>query len=168
MGFSAAFIARPVGTILMALGLMVAGLVAWRFLPVAPLPNVDIPTIVVFAARPGADPETMANSIAAPIERRLSEIAGVTELTSSSSTGASSIVIQFTLERNIDDAAKDVQAALNAATPDLPADLPVRPFLRKFNPAGAPILSLALTSDTRSMAEPVSYTHLTLPTNREV
>ncbi len=153
MGFSAAFIARPVGTILMALGLMIAGLVAWRFLPVAPLPNVDIPTIVVFASRPGADPETMANSIAAPIERRLSEIAGVTELTSSSSTGSSSIVIQFTLERNVDDAAKDVQAALNAATPDLPADLPTRPFLRKFNPAGAPILSLALTSDTRSMAE---------------
>ncbi len=153
MRFSATFIARPVGTILMALGLMIAGLVAWRFLPVAPLPNVDIPTIVVFASRPGADPETMANSIAAPIERRLSEIAGVTELTSTNSVGASSIVIQFELSRNIDDAAKDVQAAINAATPDLPADLPTRPFLRKFNPAAAPIMSLALTSETRSMAE---------------
>jgi multidrug efflux pump len=153
VNFSAAFIARPVGTILMALGLMIAGLVAWRFLPVAPLPNVDIPTIVVFASRPGADPETMANSIAAPIERRLSEIAGVAELTSTNSVGASSIVVQFDLNRNIDDAAKDVQAALNAATPDLPSDLPARPFLRKFNPAAAPILSLALTSETRSMAE---------------
>jgi multidrug efflux pump len=153
MGISAPFIARPVGTILMAIGLMIAGLVAWRFLPVAPLPNVDIPTIVVFASRAGADPETMANSIAAPIERRLSEISGVTELTSTNSTGSTSIVVQFDLNRNIDDAAKDVQAAINAATPDLPSDLPSRPNLRKFNPANAPILSLALTSPTRSMAE---------------
>ena len=153
MTFSAAFIARPVGTILMALGLMIAGIVAYAFLPVAPLPQVEIPTIVVFAGRPGADPETMANSVAAPLERRLSEIAGVTELTSTSSVGATAIVIQFDLSRKIDSAAKDVQAAINAATPDLPPDLPLRPYFRKFNPAAAPIMSLALTSTSLSMAQ---------------
>jgi len=153
MNFSAPFIARPVATILLAIGLMISGIVAYGFLPVAPLPNVDIPTIVVIAARPGADPETMANSVAAPLERRLSEIAGVAELTSTSAVGATSIVIQFELSRDIDSAAKDVQAAINAATPDLPADLPRRPFFRKFNPANAPIMSLALTSDTLAMAQ---------------
>ena len=153
MKFSAAFIARPVGTILMALGLMIAGAVAYRFLPVAPLPSVDIPTIVIFAGRPGADPETMANSVAAPLERRLGEIAGVSEMTSTSSVGSTSIVVQFDLSRKIDSAAKDVQAAINAATPDLPPDLPLRPFFRKFNPADAPIISLALTSNALSMAQ---------------
>ncbi|MCW3475166.1 efflux RND transporter permease subunit [Limobrevibacterium gyesilva] len=153
MGFSAAFIRRPVATVLLSLGLLLAGAVAYRFLPVAPLPSVDIPTIVVFAARPGADPETMAASIAAPLERRLGEIAGVTEITSTSSVGSTSIVVQFDINRSIDGAAHDVQAAINAATADLPADLPTRPYFRKFNPAEAPIMTIALTSDTLSMAQ---------------
>ena len=150
MGFSAPFIARPVATILLSLGLLLSGIVAYRFLPISPLPSVDIPTIVVFAARPGADPETMANSIAAPLERRLGEIPGVTELTSTSSTGSTALVIQFDIDRSIDGAAHDVQAAINAATSDLPSDLPTRPYYRKINPADTPILTLALTSDTLS------------------
>ena len=153
MGFSAAFIRRPVATILLAIGLMIGGTVAYHFLPVAPLPSVDIPTIVVFASRPGADPETVANSLAAPLERRLGEIPGVTEITSTSSVGATSIVIQFDLKRGIDGAAHDVQAAINAAISDLPGDLPIRPYFRKFNPAETPIMSIALTSETMSMGQ---------------
>ena len=153
MNISAPFIHRPVATFLLAFGLLLAGIVAVRFLPVAPLPSVDIPTIVVFAARPGADPETMAASIAAPLERRLGEIPGVTEITSTSSTGSSSIVIQFDIDRPIEGAAHDVQAAINAAYSDLPSDLPTRPYYRKFNPAEAPILTLALTSDVLSTAQ---------------
>ncbi|MDR3531957.1 MAG: efflux RND transporter permease subunit [Rhodopila sp.] len=153
MGFSAIFIARPVATILLSIGLMLSGIVAYRFLPVAALPSVDIPTIVVFAARPGADPETMANSIAAPLERQLGEIAGVTEITSTSSIGNTSIVIQFDIDRDINGAAHDVQAAINAATVDLPSDLPTRPYYRKFNPADAPIMQIALSSATLSTAQ---------------
>jgi len=153
MGFSAAFIARPIATMLLAIGIMLAGIVAYHFLPVAPVPRVDIPTIVVTASRPGADPETMANSIAAPLERRLGEIPGVTEITSTSSLGATSIVVQFDLARDIDGAARDVQAALNAAATELPPDLPSRPGYRKVNPADTPILAIALTSDTLSTAE---------------
>jgi multidrug efflux pump len=153
MSFSTPFILRPVATILLALGLLLAGAVAYRFLPVAPLPSLDIPTIVVFAARPGADPETMATSIAAPLERRLGEIAGVTEITSINAVGASTIIIQFDVDRPINGAAHDVQAAINAATADLPSDLPTRPYYRKFNPAEAPIMTLALTSDTLSTAQ---------------
>jgi multidrug efflux pump len=152
-GFSALFIRRPVATILLGIGILLAGLVAYRFLPVAPLPSVDIPTIVVFASRPGADPETMANSIAGPLERHLGEIAGVTELTSTSSVGVSTIVVQFEISKSLDAAAHDVQAAINAASLDLPADLPVRPYFRKFNPAEAPIMTIALTSDTLSPAQ---------------
>src|SRR5436853_1903474 len=135
MGFSALFIARPVATILLAIGLALAGVVAYRFLPVSPLPSIDIPTIVVMANRPGADPETMANSVAAPLERRLGEISGVTEITSTSSVGSTAVIIQFDYARDIDGAAHDVQAAINAAATDLPADLPTRPFYRKINPA---------------------------------
>ncbi len=153
MGFSAAFIARPVATILLSIGLMLSGMVAYRFLPVAALPRVDIPTIVVFAGRPGADPETMANSVAAPLERRLSEIAGVTEITSTSAIGNTSIVIQFDIDRDINGAAHDVQAAINAATADLPPDLPTRPYYRKFNPADAPVMQIALSSATLSTAQ---------------
>src|SRR5271157_891597 len=142
MGFSAPFIARPVATMLLSLGLLLAGIVAYRFLPISALPSVDIPTMVVFAARPGADPETMANSIAAPLERRLGEIAGITEITSVSSVGNTGIILQFDIDRDIDGAAHDVQAAINAATMDLPADLPTRPFYRKFNPADAPIMQI--------------------------
>jgi multidrug efflux pump len=153
MGFSTPFIARPIATILLSMALLLSGLVAYRFLPASAMPSIDIPTIVVFAGRPGADPETMANSVAAPLERRLGEIPGVTEITSTSSIGFSSIVIQFDIDRDIDGAARDVQAAINAAATDLPEDLPTPPYYRKFNPADAPILSLALTSDTLSIAQ---------------
>ena len=152
-GFSALFIRRPIATILLAIGILLSGAVAYRFLPVAPLPSVDIPTIVVFAARPGADPETMASSIAAPLERHLGEIAGVTELTSTSQVGSSTIVVQFDISKNLDAAAHDVQAAINAASLDLPADLPTRPYFRKFNPADQPVITIALTSDTLSPAQ---------------
>ena len=152
MNVSAPFIRRPVATALLAVGLLISGIVGVRFLPVAPLPSVDIPTIVVFAGRPGADPETMAASIAAPLERRLGEIPGVTEITSTSSTGSTSIVVQFDVDRPIEGAANDVQGAINAAYDDLPSDLPTRPYYRKFNPAEAPVLTLSLTSDTISTA----------------
>ncbi|HEY5280189.1 MAG TPA: efflux RND transporter permease subunit [Pseudolabrys sp.] len=148
MNFSRPFIRRPIGTTLMAIGLFMVGAVAYVFLPVASLPNVELPTISVTASRPGADPNIMAATVAAPLERRLGEIAGVTELTSVSSLGSSRIVVQFDLTRSIDGAARDVQAALNAALSDLPGDLPTLPTFRKFNPAAAPILILALTSKT--------------------
>ena len=142
------FIRRPVGTTLLAIGLFLVGAVAYRFLPVASMPTVEFPTIRVSASRPGADPETMAATVAAPLERRLGEIAGVTEITSRSSLGSTRITVQFDLNRNIDGAARDVQAALNAALTDLPGDLPSLPTFRKFNPAATPILILALTSKT--------------------
>jgi multidrug efflux pump len=145
-GFSEPFISRPVGTTLLAIGLFLTGAVAYRFLPVASMPTVDFPTINVTAARPGADPETMAATVAAPLERRLGEIAGVTELTSRSSLGTTGITIQFDLTRNIDGAARDVQAAINAALTDLPGDLQSTPTFRKSNPAATPIMILALTS----------------------
>ena len=153
MGFSAIFIARPVATILLAIGLFLAGGIAYQFLPVAALPSIDIPTIVVFASRPGADPETIANSVAAPLERRLGEIGGVTEITSISSIGFTSIIVQFDLGRDIHSAGSDVMAAINAASADLPADLPTRPFYRKFNPAEAPIMTIALSSSTLTTAK---------------
>ncbi len=153
MNFSAPFIARPVATILLAIGLLLSGVIAYRFLPVAALPSVDIPTIVVMAARPGAGPETMASSVAAPLERRLGEIPGVSEITSTSSTGNTSIVVQFDIDRDINSAAHDVQAAINAAQVDLPSDLPNRPYYRKFNPADAPIMTIALSSDTLDIAQ---------------
>ena len=153
MNFSAFFINRPVATILLAIGVMLSGTVAYQFLPVAALPSFDVPAIVVIAARPGADPETMATSIAAPLERRLGEIAGITELTSTSAVGNTSIVALFDVDRDIDGAARDVQAAINAATPDLPADLPTRPYYRKINPADMPILQIALSSDTLTTAQ---------------
>ncbi len=148
MNFSAPFIRRPVGTTLMAIGLLLTGLVAYHFLPVASVPTADFPTIRVSAGRPGADPVTMAATIAAPLERRLATIAGVTEITSTSSLGMSNIAIQFDLKRNIDGAARDVQAALNASITDLPGDLPALPTFRKANPAAMPVLILALTSAT--------------------
>ena len=150
---SAPFIQRPIATMLLAVGLMLTGVVAARFLPVASLPSVDIPTIVVFAARPGASPETIAASIAAPLERRLGEIPGVDEITSINSAGAASIVVQFDIDRPIDSAAADVQSAINAAYTDLPADLPTRPYYRKFNPAESPILTLSLTSNELTTAQ---------------
>ncbi len=148
MSFSSPFIHRPIGTTLLAIGLFLVGAVAYALLPVASLPVFDLPTISVVATRPGADPATMASTVAAPLERRLGEIAGVTEITSTSTLGSTGITVQFDLARNIDGAARDVQAALNAAAADLPADLPQSPIFRKANPSAAPILILALTSET--------------------
>ena len=146
--FTDQFVLRPIGTALFAVGLFLAGLAAYSQLPVASLPSVDFPVVRVGASRPGADPATMAASVAAPLERRLGEIAGVNEITSSSSLGSTNITVQFDLSRKIDSAARDVQAALNGAVNDLPADLPSLPYFRKANPAAAPVLILALTSDT--------------------
>ena len=148
MNVSQPFIIRPIGTALMALGLMLIGLVAYFHLAVASLPNVEIPTITVTASQPGADAETVAATLAAPLERRLGEIAGVTEMTSRSSTGSTRIMIQFDLRRDIEGAARDVQAAINGAAVDLPGDLPTMPVFRKFNPNSIPVLVLAMTSRT--------------------
>ncbi len=151
--FSAPFIRRPVATTLLTIGMVLAGLIAVRLLPLSPLPQVDYPTISVSAVLPGASPETMATSVAAPLERQFAHIAGVTEMTSTSYLGSTSIVLQFDLDRNIDGAARDVQAAINAARTYLPAALPSNPTYRKVNPAEAPILILALTSDTVGRAQ---------------
>ncbi|MGE4011031.1 MAG: efflux RND transporter permease subunit, partial [Alphaproteobacteria bacterium] len=148
MNFSYPFILRPVATTLLAVGLFLVGAVAYNFLPVASLPSVDFPTIRISASRPGADPATMASTVAAPLERRLGEIAGVTEISSYSSLGSTSITVQFDLDRNIDKAARDVQAAINASLADLPSDLGSAPSFRKANPAASPVLILALTSTT--------------------
>src|SRR5882724_9246013 len=148
MNVSYPFIMRPVGTTLLAIGLLLVGIVAYRLLPVASLPNVEIPTIRVSASRPGADPAIVAATVAAPLERTLGTIAGVTEITSVSSLGSTSIIVQFDLTRSIEGAARDVQAAINASLTDLPSDLPSLPSFRKFNPAATPVLILALTSKT--------------------
>ena len=148
MNISAPFIKRPVGTTLLTIALALAGVVGFRFLPVAPLPQVEFPTIQVQAALPGASPETMASSVAMPLERQFGRIAGVTEMTSTSYLGSTTIVLQFDLSRNIDGAARDVQAAINAARGQLPSNLPNNPQYRKVNPADAPILILSLTSPT--------------------
>src|SRR5882757_1115889 len=147
-GFSEPFIRRPVGTTLLAIGLFLVGAVAYRFLPVASMPTVDFPTINVNATRPGADPETMAATVAAPLERRLGEIPYTTLFRSRSSLGSTRITAQFDLTRNIDGAARDVQAAINAALSDLPGDLQSSPTFKKSNPAATPIMIVALTSKT--------------------
>ncbi len=148
MSFSSVFIRRPVATTLIGLGLVFAGLVAFRLLPVSPLPQVDFPTITVFSTLPGASPETMATSVAMPLERELGHIASVNEMTSSSTLGTTRITLQFDLDRNIDGAARDVEAAINAARALLPPNLPSNPTYRKVNPADAPIMILSLTSET--------------------
>src|SRR5437773_9035607 len=148
MNISAPFIKRPIGTSLLAAALLIAGILAFNFLPVAPLPQVEFPVISVSAGLPGASPETMASSVATPLERQFGRIAGINQMTSSSQLGSTNIVLQFDLNRNIDAAARDVQAAINAARGQLPANLPNNPNYRKVNPADAPILILSLTSDT--------------------
>jgi multidrug efflux pump len=148
MNFSAPFIRRPIATSLLTLALLLAGSLAYRLLPVAPLPQVEYPVISVNAGLPGASPETMASSVATPLERQFGRIAGITQMTSSSSLGSTNITLQFDLNRNIDAAARDVQAAINAARSNLPANLPSNPNYRKVNPADAPVMILALTSDT--------------------
>jgi multidrug efflux pump len=150
---STPFIKRPAATTLLTIALGLAGIIAYRFLPVSPLPQVEFPTIQVGAALPGASPETMASSVATPLERQFGRIAGVTEMTSASYLGAGGITMQFDLNRNIDAAARDVQAAINAARGQLPSDLPYNPTYRKVNPADAPILILALSSDTMRQGE---------------
>jgi hydrophobe/amphiphile efflux-1 (HAE1) family protein len=151
--FSAPFIRRPVATFLLSAAIIIAGSVAYSLLPVASLPQVEFPVISIGASLPGADPDTMASSVATPLERQFSRIAGVNQMTSASSTGATSITLQFDLSRSIDGAARDVQAAINAARAQLPANMPSNPTYRKLNPADAPILILALTSDTASRAQ---------------
>ncbi|WP_431858127.1 multidrug efflux RND transporter permease subunit [Azospirillum sp.] len=148
MGLSTPFIHRPVGTSLLMVGVLLLGIVAYRFLPVASLPQVEFPTIVVSASLPGASPEIMASTVATPLERRLARIADVTEITSNSTLGSTSVVVQFDLGRDIEAASRDVQAAINAAGGDLPKDLPNPPRMRRVNPADAPVLVLAVTSDT--------------------
>ncbi|GJD61554.1 efflux RND transporter permease subunit [Methylobacterium frigidaeris] len=150
MNLSAPFILRPVATTLLTLGVLLAGLFAFVRLPVAPLPQIDFPTILVQAQMPGASPDTMATTVAAPLERRLGQIADVDQMTSTSSVGQTRIVLQFGLDRDINGAARDVQAAINAARADLPTALRTNPTYRKFNPADAPILILGLTSKTLS------------------
>jgi len=147
-GISEPFVRRPVGTTLLAIGLFLVGAVAYGFLPVAAVPNIDFPSIRVSASRPGADPSVMAATVAAPLERRLGEIAGIDQITSTSSLGSTNIQLQFSIGRDIDRAARDVQAAINAALADLPSDLPSLPRFHKANSAAAPVFVLALTSKT--------------------
>ena len=149
MSISETFIRNSVGTTLLTIAVALAGIIAFRLLPVSPLPEVEFPTIQVQALLPGASPQTMASSVATPLERQFGRIAGLTELTSTSSLGATSIVLQFDLNRNIDAASRDVQAAINAAHSQLPANLPQNPTYRKVNPADAPILIIGLTSPTK-------------------
>jgi hydrophobe/amphiphile efflux-1 (HAE1) family protein len=153
MSISEPFIRRPVGTSLLAAGVLLLGAVAYHFLPVAPLPKVDFPTISVSAQVPGVDPATAASSLAAPLERRFAQIAGVTEITSVSSLGGSNITIQFDLNRDINGAARDVQSAINAASGELPTGLPQPPSYRKVNPSDAPIMVLAMTSAALPLSE---------------
>jgi multidrug efflux pump len=153
VNISEPFIKRPVATSLLAAALLLVGATAYTQLPVAPLPRVDYPTINVNSSLPGASPETMASAVATPLERRFGRIAGLTEITSVSSLGSVSLTLQFDLDRDVDSAARDVQAAINAAAGDLPPNLPTRPNFRKVNPADAPILILSLTSKTLPLAK---------------
>jgi HAE1 family hydrophobic/amphiphilic exporter-1/multidrug efflux pump len=148
MSFSAPFIRRPIATSLMMAAILLLGLVAYPLLPVAPLPQVDFPTIQVNASLPGASPETMASSVATPLERQFAQIPGVSQMTSTSGLGSTSITVQFELNRNIDAAAQDIQAAINAASGQLPKNLPNAPTYRKVNPADAPILIMSVSSDS--------------------
>lgn len=153
MSVSSPFIKRPVGTSLLTVGVLLSGILSFQFLPVAPLPQVEFPVIQVSASLPGASPETMASAVATPLERQFGRIAGINQMTSTSQTGSSGIVLQFDLNRNIDAAGRDVQAGINAARSQLPSYMPGNPSYRKVNPADAPILILALTSDTITLPQ---------------
>lgn len=153
MNLSAPFIKRPIATSLLALGIVVAGIIAFLLLPVAPLPEIEFPTISVQASLPGASPEVMASSVATPLERQIGKIAGITEMTSSSGLGSTRVTVQFDLSRDIDGAARDVQAAINAAGSTLPSNLPIKPTYRKVNPADAPIMIITLTSNLYSRGQ---------------
>src|SRR5579859_1983464 len=153
MSISAPFIRRPIGTSLLAAALLLSGILAFNYLPVASLPKMDFPVISVGSGLPGADPQTMASAVATPLERQFGRIAAVNQMTSSSQLGSTSITLQFDLNRDINAAARDVQASINAARSQLPANLPSNPSYRKANPADAPILILALTSDTMTVPQ---------------
>src|SRR6201997_764557 len=153
MNVSTPFIHRPVATTLLTIAIAIAGGIAFKVLPVSPLPQVDFPTISVSASLPGASAEIMASSVATPLERQFGHIAGVTEMTSSSGLGTTNVTIQFDLSRDIDGAARDVEAGINAARTYLPANLPGNPSYRKVNPADAPIMIIGLTSDKYGPAE---------------
>src|SRR5450755_3727357 len=153
MNIAGPFIRRPIATTLLAIGVLLAGSWAYTLLPVSPLPRVDFPTISISASLPGASPETMASSVATPLERRFGRIAGVTEITSTNVLGTTNITLQFDLDRDVDSAARDVQAAIAAAGGELPANLPFRPTYRKVNPADTPVLILSMTSDTVPLAQ---------------
>ncbi|WP_025121940.1 MULTISPECIES: multidrug efflux RND transporter permease subunit MdtC [unclassified Serratia (in: enterobacteria)] len=153
MKFFALFIYRPVATTLLTLAIAIAGIIGFKLLPVSPLPQVDFPVISISASLPGADPETMASSVATPLERALGRIAGVNEMTSMSSLGSTRVILQFDLDRDINGAARDVQAAINAAQSLLPTGMPSRPTYRKVNPSDAPIMILTLTSDTYNQGQ---------------
>jgi len=157
VNLSAPFIRRPIATSLLATGLLLGGTVAFFFLPIAPMPQTDSPTIEVTAKLPGADPVTVATSIAAPLERRFAQIAGVNELTSTSTLGNASVVVQFDVDRNIDAAKRDIQAAINAAASDLPANLVAPPGYKNYNPADPPIIFLSLSSDSLTPGEVYNY-----------
>src|ERR1700690_1513079 len=146
MSISTPFIKRPVATTLITVAIAIAGAIAYTVLPASPLPQVDFPTINIAAGLPGASANIMASSVATPLKPKLGHIAGITEMTSSSSLGSTNITIQFDLSRNIDGAARDVEAAINAARTYLPANLPANPTYRKVNPADSPIMIVALTS----------------------
>ncbi|HCB1979934.1 TPA: multidrug efflux RND transporter permease subunit MdtC [Klebsiella pneumoniae] len=165
MKFFALFIYRPVATILISLAITLCGILGFRLLPVAPLPQVDFPVIMVSASLPGASPETMASSVATPLERSLGRIAGVNEMTSSSSLGSTRIILEFNFDRDINGAARDVQAAINAAQSLLPSGMPSRPTYRKANPSDAPIMILTLTSDTYSQGELYDFASTQLAQN---
>src|ERR1700726_3831161 len=148
MSISAPFIRRPIGTSLLAAALLLSGILAFNYLPVASLPRVDFPVIGVGAGLPGADPQTMASAVASPRERQFGRISGINQMTSTSQLGSTSITLQFDLDRNIDAAGRDVQAAINASAGQLPSDLPSLPTYRKTDPTETPILILAMYSDT--------------------
>ena len=153
MSISAPFIRRPIGTSLLAAALLLSGILAFNYLPVASLPRVDFPVIQVSAQLPGADPQTMASAVATPLERQFGRISAINQMTSTSQLGSTSIVLQFDLNRNIDAASRDVQAAINAARGQLPANLPSNPEYWKANPSEAPIMILDLTSDTETVPQ---------------
>jgi multidrug efflux pump subunit AcrB len=148
MNISAPFVHRPIATSLLMMAIALGGFVAFRLLPVAPLPQVDFPTISISASLPGASPETMATAVAQPLERQFGQVAGITQMTSTSTLGATSVTLQFELNRDIDAAAQDVQAAISAAARQLPDDLPSPPTYRKVNPADSPILVMGVHSDS--------------------
>src|ERR1700723_106979 len=153
MSISGPFIRRPIGTSLLATALLLSGILAFNFLPVASLPRWDFPVIGGGAGLPGADPQTMASAVATPLERQFGRISAVNQMTSSSQLGTTGITLQFDLNRDINAAARDVQASINAARSQLPANLPSNPTYRKVNPADSPILLLGLTSDTQTVPQ---------------